>query len=265
MAVGKLCKTQYGEGEVISHDELNQMYEVKLAFGTAYMKRNQFEISCGQDVLIWHLPVNYKIGRIWSLLGKKFPVNAQRKRMVSIAVDSTEEAEELCQRYNNTKMGGNYVGFRFDEPRKRKNKREKGRRKRVPRPLRLVLTPDGFGRTLETKRNYNYVSTPAGVKLFKRIDCQEIHFVQTNDGKQFGFVKKLNENGLVDLDTNLGSMIVPFKDLNPLTTVKTPYGDGEVIKLGRGAMLQVQLDFGTLYSQPDQVTAIPQELKETGI
>lgn len=264
MAVGKLCKTQYGEGEVMGLDEANQMYEIKLPFGTAYMKREQFEISCGQDVLIWHLPVNYKIARIWSLLGKKYPVNAQRKRMVSIAVESAEEAKELCDQFNNTKMGGNFVGFRFDEPRKRKE-RKKGRRKRVPRPLRLLLTPDGFGRTLETKRNYNVVSTSGGVKLFKRMDCQEVHFVQTNDGLQYGFVKNLNENGLVDLETNLGSVIVSFKELNALTKVETPYGNGEVLKLGRGEMLQIKLDFGTLYSQPCHVKAIPQEIKETGI
>jgi len=178
MAVGKIVKTAYGDGEVISLNPTNKMYEVKLKFGIAYMKREQFEISTGQDVLIWHLPLNYKVGRIWTLLGKKYPVNVQRNRMVSITVETEEKALELCKRFNNTKMDGDYVGFRFDEPgrrrrdNKKKRKGKEGRRKRGPRPLRLVLTPDGFGRTIETKKRYIYVSTPDGVKLLKKVDCQ---------------------------------------------------------------------------------------------
>jgi len=266
MAVEKQVKTAYGVGEVIGFNDSNKMYEVQLKFGIAYMKRAQFVISAGQDVLIWHLPLNYKIKRIWNLLGKKYTVNVQRNRMVSISVESEAEAEELCKRFNNTKMDGDYVGFRFDEPgRRRKDnqrkRKEKGRRKRAPRPLRLLLTPSGFGRQLETKKRYCYVSTPDGVKLLKKLDCQEVHFVQTKNGDTKGFVQKLHHNGHVDVQTDSGAITVPFTDLDPIQTVETAYGHGEVKRIGRKEMLQVQLDFGTLYSLPCNLSPVAADMK----
>lgn len=243
------------------------MYEIQLDFGTAYIKFDNLNPTpVGQDVLIWHLPLNYKIKRIWNLLGRKYTVNVQRNRMVSISVESEAEADELCKRFNNTKMDGDYVGFRFDEPgRRRKDnqrkRKEKGRRKRAPRPLRLLLTPSGFGRQLETKKRYCYVSTPDGVKLLKKLDCQEVHFVQTKNGDTKGFVQKLHHNGHVDVQTDSGAITVPFTDLDPIQTVETAYGHGEVKRIGRKEMLQVQLDFGTLYSLSCNLSPVAADMK----
>jgi len=89
--------------------------------------------------------------------------------------------------------------------------------------------------------------------------------VQTKDAKVNGFVKKLHHNGTVDVETKSGVVTIPFPDLHPLTKVETAYGSGEVKRIGRKEMLQVQLDFGTLYSMPSNLTAVPEEVKETGI
>jgi len=275
--IGESVKTAYGPGTVISVNSTTEMYEIQLDYGRAYIKfENLAPTPVGQDVLIWHLPHGFKISQVWNLLGKKYPVNTQRTRIVSIKVPTEEEADELCRRFNNTKFGGSYVGLRFDEPRNKKRARKK---KTNRRPLRLVMSPAGYGRIMERKKQFNFVKTQdGGVKIFKRDQCQEIYYASTQND-QAGYVKTLHPNGLAELQTELGTVTISYKELTPVTTVSSMYGSGEVKNVRRakhlktGEIAEVALDFGTLYADPESLKAVMSkketeanlDVKETGI
>jgi len=274
--IGEKVKTVYGPGTVVSVNSTTEMYEIQLDFGTAYIKFDNLNPTpVGQDVLIWHLPHGFKISQVWNVLGKKYPVNTQRTRIVSIKVPTEEEAEELCRRFNNTKFGGSYVGLRFDEPR---NKKRAKRKKTNRRPLRLVMSPVGYGRIMERKKQFNFVKTAkGGVQIFKRDQCQEIYFAST-ENDQAGYVKTLHTNGLAEVQTEIGTVTIPYTELTPITTVSTPYGFGEVKNVRKakhvktGEIAEIRLDFGLLYADPGLLKAVQKKKpevnldeKETGI